>query len=152
METVPLKTSSSYWITCGILAGFFQGTGNFIYASNFSYLGFIGNGVLGPGTLLVFILVKLIREYLHFKKEGRWFKKKNSAWLDEHENFYYRNLVPLFVNGLTNLGFTIVMTFAWRFAKMGGMNQGIISTLLSFSSVFNVFIFAKVFGEKVTRP
>ena len=56
------------------------------------------------------------------------------------------------VNGLTNFGFAFVMTFAWRFAKMGGMNQGIISTLLSFSSVFNVFIFAKVFGETVTRP
>ena len=43
------------------------------------------------------------------------------------------------------------MTFAWRFAKMGGMNQGIISTLVSFASVFNVFLFAKIFKEKVTK-
>ena len=32
------------------------------------------------------------------------------------------------------------------------MNQGIISTLLSFASVFNIFLFAYFFKEKVNAP
>lgn len=151
ISSVKTEINNRYWITCAITAGICMGTGNFIYASNYSYLGFQGNGLLGPGALLVFSIVKFIREYTHFKREGRWFKANNSAWIDQNGAVYYKNFVPLLVNGLTGFGFSVVMTFAWRFAKMGGMNQGIISTLLSFSSLFNVFLFAKIFGEKVTK-
>lgn len=35
---------------------------------------------------------------------------------------------------------------------MGGLNQGIVSTLLSFASVFNLFLFRCFFKEKVTIP
>ena len=128
-----------------------MGLGNFIYASNLSRFGLKGLGVMGPGVLSTFLIVKLAREYHYFKKQARWFKTQNSTWLTEKGEVYYRNGVPLVVNGLTNLGFTFVMTFAQRFAKMGGMNQGIISTLVSFASVFNVFLFAKIFNEQVTR-
>jgi drug/metabolite transporter (DMT)-like permease len=54
-------------------------------------------------------------------------------------------------NALTNGLYLIVMTFAWKFAKIGGLNQGIISTLLSFSSVINIFSFAFFFNEKITK-
>jgi len=46
----------------------------------------------------------------------------------------------------------MAMTFAWKFAKIGGLNQGVISTLLSFASVFNIFLFAYLFKEKVDKP
>ena len=42
------------------------------------------------------------------------------------------------------------MSVAWDFAKQGGLNQGVVSTLLSFAAVFNVVTFYICFGEKVT--
>lgn len=50
-----------------------------------------------------------------------------------------------------NIGYTIVMTFAWNFADQAGLNQGVISSLVSFASVFNVIVFYFVFGEKVSK-
>ena len=116
------ETKNCYWITCAITAGLFLGTGNFIFASNYSYLGFKGTGIVGPGALLVFAIVKFIREYSYYKREGRWFKSNNSAWLDQNGAVYYKNILPLLVNGLTGFGFYVIMTFAWKFAKMGGLN------------------------------
>ena len=68
------KPSNLYWITCALTAGAFMGLGNFIYASNFSRFGLKGLGVMGPGVLSTFLIVKLAREYHYFKKQGRWFK------------------------------------------------------------------------------
>ena len=60
-------------------------------------------------------------------------------------------MIAVAANCLTNFLYTVCMTFAWKFAKMGGLNQGVVSTLLSFSSVFNVFIFWWLFKEKVDK-
>ena len=61
------------------------------------------------------------------------------------------SLVPLFGNVACNLGYTIVMTFAWNFAEQGGLNPGIISSLLCFASVFNIIVFYCAFKEKVSK-
>ena len=43
------------------------------------------------------------------------------------------------------------MTFAWGFADQAGLNQGIISSLLCFASVFNIIVFYCAFKEKVRK-
>lgn len=42
------------------------------------------------------------------------------------------------------------MSLAWGFAKAAGLNQGVISTLLSLASLFNIVIFYFKFGETVS--
>jgi len=51
-----------------------MGLGNFIYASKYSVFGLKGLGLMGPGVLSVILIVKLIREFLHYKRTGAWFK------------------------------------------------------------------------------
>ena len=42
----------------------------------------------------------------------------------------------------------INMSYAWNFAKLGGLNQGLVTTWLSVASVYNVITFYCIFGEK----
>lgn len=70
----PSKPSNTYWIICALGAGANMGLGNFIYASKYSILGLKGLGLMGPGVLSVILIVKLIREFLHYKRTGAWFK------------------------------------------------------------------------------
>ena len=81
MTQMPQKKAKHwYWVTCACFAGLSQGTGSFIYASNFSKYGFIANGILGPGVFLAVAIVKLIFETSYFIKHRTWFKKEGSAW------------------------------------------------------------------------
>ena len=137
------------WVACATFAGMFQGSGSFIYASNFAKYGFIANGVLGPGTLIAAIIAKLIMEISYYCKHKTWFKKEGSAWKNKEGKWSAFNVIAVVANGLTNFLYTVCMTFAWKFAKMGGLNQGVVSTLLSFSSVFNIFLFCWLFKERV---
>ena len=57
--------------------------------------------------------------------------------------------MPVVINVATNLGYFIVMTLAWFYAKQGDLNQGIISSLLSLASVFNLISFRIFFQDKI---
>jgi len=134
------------WVVISLISGCCMGTGSFVYATNFAKYGFVGNGVLGPGNLIVCLLVKLAIEFRYYYKHKRWFKERNSTWLRADGSFYFYNSIAALANALTNDGYLIVMTIAWKFAKKGGINQGMISTLLSFASVFNLFLFKFFFN------
>ena len=128
-----------------------MGTGSYLYAVDFAQYGFLGNGIMGPGTFFVTLFCKIILELRHRIKHKRWFRRENSAWLTPKGKCYWINLIPLAGNFSMNSLYLIIMTFAWRFSVIGGMNQGIISTLLQFSSVFNIITFYCFFNERVTR-
>ncbi len=49
-----------------------------------------------------------------------------------------------------NVSYLIVMTYAWYFAELGGINQGVVSALLSLASLINVVTFYFGFGEKIS--
>lgn len=63
------------WITSCLFAGFFMGTGAFLYAANYSEYGLSGTGILGPGATIMFLLVKIFRELKHYYKTKAWFKQ-----------------------------------------------------------------------------
>lgn len=52
-------------------------------------------------------------------------------------------------NVTVNVSYLIVMTYAWYFAKLGGINQGVVSALLALASLINVVSFYCAFGEKI---
>lgn len=128
-----------------------MGTGAFIYANNYSEYGLAGSGVLGPGAFLFFSVFKVVLEVVNRCKTGRWRDPSGGAWFMADGKVRWSSLIPLFGNVSANIGYTIVMTFAWRFAEQGGLNQGVISSMLSFASVFNVVVFYCAFGEKVSK-
>ena len=62
-----------------------------------------------------------------------------------------KTLIPPAIHAICNNGFLLAMSVAWDFAKRGGLNQGVILTLLSFAGVFNVATFYCFFKQKVTK-
>lgn len=66
-----------------------MGSGAFIYASRFADMGLIGLGLVGPGCLILNIIVKLIIEGSYRCKHGRWFKKENSTWKTAEGKWYF---------------------------------------------------------------
>ena len=125
-----------------------MGTGGAVYATCYSRLGLAGVGLTGPGTFLVFLLWRSVLELNYRAKNGRWLKSSGSRLLDEEGKYKWRNLIPLLGNVLINGLYLIIMSFAWNFAKLGGLNQGLVTTWLSVASVYNVITFYCVFGEK----
>lgn len=131
-----------------------MGTGAFIYANSYSEYGLAGSGVLGPGAFLVFTVFKVANEAIYRCKKGRWTKEEKSSWVKEDHagpSIRCKSWIPLLGNVACNIGYTIVMTFAWNFAEQAGLNPGIISSLLCFASVFNIIVFYCAFGEKVSK-
>ena len=52
---------------------------------------------------------------------------------------------------VTRVGYIAVMSVAWGFANMAGINQGLISQLLFFASIINCITFYFCFGEKLSK-
>ena len=52
-------------------------------------------------------------------------------------------------NGLTNLVNLTALTYAYKYAMIAGINQGVILTLNSVAVLYNVIIFYLLFKEKV---
>lgn len=132
------------------MAGFMMGTGAFIFASNYADYGLKGTGLLGPGAAIVYFLFKAIKEIIYRSKHGRWTKEKDSSWRKDDGSIRWMSIVPIAGNVACNIGYTIVMTFAWRFAEQAGLNQGVISSMLCFASVINIVVFYCAFNEKVS--
>jgi len=52
-------------------------------------------------------------------------------------------------NWYANSAHVFLFNFAFKFAKLGGLNQGVVSVTTTFASIFNTVIFYFYFGEKV---
>ena len=111
----------------------------------------MGGGVLGPVTFCTMIVWKIVREVAYKCKTGSWFKKKNSAWLKDEGSIRWRSLIPLLLNVVFQVGYVFLMTFAWNYATLAGINQGVITVLVLFSSVINCVTFYFYFNEKISK-
>lgn len=139
------------WITLSILAGFSMGTGAFIFASGYSEYKIFGTGLTGPGAFVYTTVLRLSMESTYRCRTGRWTKPTNSRVLKDDGSIKWFSLFPLFMNFATNGLYLCAMTFAWDFAKRGGINQGVISTLLSCASLINIVTFYFKFGETISK-
>ena len=135
-----------------MVAGIGLGCGQYFYASRFAEYGLPAAGIFGPGTLTVFLTTKIIRVLYHRCKFGRWTLSKNSAWWrDDTNSVRWSSLIPLLVAALTNVSFTVCMTYAWGFSVQAGLNQGIITSLMNLLAIFDCVVFYFAFGEKVGK-
>ena len=105
------------WVTACTLAGLCMGSGAFMYASRYAKHGVVGSAVLGPGTLIVYIVLKIIREVHYRYKHGTWFRPKNSVWVTDEGRFRWSSLIPLVASTVFLAAYVFVMTVAWNFAR-----------------------------------
>ena len=138
------------WVSIGLLAGAFLGFGRFFYATSFAKYGAPGIGAIGPSTVIIVLSVKLGLNIPYRCRNGRWLKEKDSNLLNDppHRTIKWWNLFVLMFYSAPSLVIFICLTYAWRFAKLGGINQGVISILNSFASIINIIVFYFAFGEK----
>ena len=149
------------WITCALLAGITMGSGSFIFATNYAKLGMMGGGICGPGVFIIFLIIWTVRQTYYRCKTGSWtfpvdvdhpdFPRGRSRLLKKDGSLRWSNLVPFFGNIACNVCYLICMTYAWYFAKLGDMNQGVVSALLALASLVNVVTFYFGFGEKISK-
>jgi hypothetical protein len=45
-----------------------------------------------------------------------------SNWIEKDGKFKTYNLIPLAGNAFSNAGYALVMSSAWKLAKLGGLN------------------------------
>ena len=125
-----------------------MGTGGALYATCYARLGMAGVGLTGPGTFIAYALWRIVLELTHRCKEGQWLKRTGSRVVTDSGEYKWKNLIPLLGNVFINGVYLVNMSYAWNFAKLGGLNQGLVTTWLCVASVYNVIIFYCVFREK----
>ena len=92
------------------------------------------------------VILRLYKECKYHNKTGSWFKPTKSRIKNEDGTYRFDWLIPLWANILTNGGYLCVISVGWKLAKASGMNQGVISTLLSLASLINIIVFYFKFG------
>jgi drug/metabolite transporter (DMT)-like permease len=83
-------------------------------------------------------------------EHGSFINYQKSNFFTKDGRFIKENIIPLLGNGITNLINLVSMTYAFKYAKLGGINQGVLLTLNSLAAVYLLFIFYFLFKEKVT--
>ena len=66
------------------------------------------------------------------------------------DKIVWKSLIPVIANVGTNCLQLAILTIGWKLAKSSGMNQGVVTTLLSVASLTNIAIFYCLFREKVS--
>ena len=129
-----------------------MGLGQYIFAQHFSDEGIMATGYVGPVPLVLLILFKLYFAIRNKIKIGTFINLEKSNFYDEDGNFRKGNLVPLIGNAYANIAHVFLFTYAFKYAKMGGLNQGVIPIVTTFATIFNSVLFYFYFGEKLSCP
>ena len=94
-----------------------MGTGAFFNARRYSKFGVKGSGIIGPGAFLFYLLFRIGIQIKYRMCEGQWLKRQNSRVVSNEGKIKYTIIMPIVVNVATNLGYFVVMTLAWFYAK-----------------------------------
>jgi drug/metabolite transporter (DMT)-like permease len=132
-----------------ILAGIFFGLANLFMGST-SYAGFVSQEIISVGTLIVGLMYFAFMLLQSKHKNGYYWKWKKSYYYNPHTNG-----VNWLVIGIASFlalvffftGILILLTF--EFALYGDLNQGIVSTLFSITSIYLAILFWVVYKQKM---
>ena len=128
-----------------------MGVGLYIYATNFSKYGIIANAFVGPIPLILLLIWKMSIACYNKYTIGTFIDRKSSNIVDGEGEFRYENIIPLVGNWLANIAHIFLFTYAFKFARLGGLNQGVIVTMIGFAMVFNSCSFYFAFGETLSK-
>lgn len=78
---------------------------------------------------------------------GQYIDYKKSNFFTKEGKLNKTNLIPLLGNFYANAAHVFLFTYAFKFAKLGGLNQGVVGIMTIFASIFNSIIFYFYFGE-----
>ena len=104
-------------------AGIFLGCANFLYAG-LSSRGFISLSYVGLTAFIIIAIYRLNQCIRNKINTGSIIDMNTSNFVDtENGNkFKYSNIIPLCGNGFTNLFSLFMMTYAFKYAAIAGIN------------------------------
>jgi hypothetical protein len=138
------------WIYKCFFASICMAFGNYIYATKFSKDGIIAVGYLGPLPLALLFIYYSVYMIITKTKTGNFIDNNNSNFFRPDGSFQKINLVPLLGNWYANSAHIFIYSFAFRFAKKGGINQSIVPAMVIFATIFNTISFYLKFGQTVS--
>jgi len=126
--------------------------GNFFFGRSLADKGIWGVAITGP-TSLVFLIIYRVYTICKTKRETGYFvDKKNSNWYHaETGRFRTEQLVPLNVMWIPAIIGLLLVSYAFTYATIANMNQGIIPSLFTLASVYVLIACYIKFGEKVSK-
>ena len=86
----------------------------------------------------------------NYKEKGVYIDKTKSNIYNPDGSYKTKNIIPLLGNWWANTTHLFIFSYAFKFAKMGGLNQGLIQILTTFAIIYNSITFYFGFGEKLT--
>mmetsp|Transcript_17523 Transcript_17523/g.29546 ORF Transcript_17523/g.29546 Transcript_17523/m.29546 type:complete len:209 (+) Transcript_17523:304-930(+) len=148
-----LHDSSYRWILLSVASSVSLGVANFILGVKIAGTGIYGVGFTGPVCLVGLIIFRLQEAVRNKMAKGSFIDSSTSNWFKRHDRkvkFQRRNLVALAGNFVPNLMILICLTLGFKYAALGGLNQGILPTLTSLASIFTVIVFYFRFYELIS--
>lgn len=140
------------WWLYAFMGSIVMGVGLYFYAIYFSKMGITASAYVGPGPLVLLIAFKVYIAIRNKCTLGTFINMEKSNIWDKDGNLQCKNLVPVLGNVYANTSHVFFFSYAFKYAKMGGLNQGIIPIMTTLASLFNSVLFYFAFDEKISYP
>lgn len=117
-----------------------------------SNVGLFPQGIAGPVILFILVVYRVTTFLMTIIRTGHFIDYKNSNWFSAeapHE-FTLWYLVPLVGNVITYMVATMFISESIRYAGLAGVNQSVMSGILSCLGAFNSVLFYIVFDERMS--
>ena len=116
-----------------------------------SNAGYFGPGFTGPLSLVLLVGFRVCQGLRNKYQKGKFINRKTSNWFAKETGlFQFENLWPLAGNFIPNLLGLIILSLGMKYATMGGVNQGVIPTLMSLGGVYSGILFYFAFNEIIS--
>ena len=125
-----------------------MGNALYIYATKLSYKGLLATAYVGPIPLASSIFFKILLTCYRKHKYGEFWNKSRSNFINEDNTIKKVNFWPLLVNIYANCAHYTFFTLAFKYAKLAGINQGVVTIMVIMATIFNSISFYFAFGEK----
>ena len=99
---------------------------------------------------MILLIYRLVPMFINKCQNGSFFDRNTSNWVSKRGKFKKENLKVLAGNFLPNLIGLVVLAWAFKFAALADMNQGIIATLGTLSGVYTMVWFYFKFSEIIS--
>ena len=158
------------------MSGLTFALGNVVFGMNCSQHGVLGGGFPGPASLLMVCIYKFFSQLRVKRATGYWVDKTKSNYYkkvasseaptevtdgDEFRPaavadradyaFNWRNMAMVFfAQAMTSLAGLCLVAYAFKFAKMAGINQGCIPVLFSMTIIYVSVLFYYCFQESIS--
>jgi hypothetical protein len=131
-------------------AGLVCGLGNYLLGVHLAKAGIMGASLTGPLNLVILVGYRLCQAIGNKRRLGTYIDYKDSNWWTANKQFRRYHLKALAGNSLPCLAGLVLLSCSFKYASLGGLNQGIIPTLNSLAGVYCAILFYFKFNEIIS--